>query len=144
MDTRPVKDDLGDVGPAIAWAGEIVDQAGLSKDVRFAVDVGLEEALANLIMHGKGEFDHGKGIVMSVTAGPEAAVVTITDRCAPFDVTEAAVEQHPTGFDVGGRGLRLLKAFVSELTYKTHEDHNELTLIFKPPEPFQIILAIED
>jgi anti-sigma regulatory factor (Ser/Thr protein kinase) len=128
MDSRPVKDDLGDVGPAIAWAGEIVDQAGLSKDVRFAVDVGLEEALANLIMHGQGA---DKAIVMSVDADPAGAVVTITDRCAPFDVTDAASEKHPSGFDVGGRGLRLLHAFVSELTYRALGDRNELTLRFK-------------
>lgn len=130
MDSRPVKDDLGDVGPAIAWAGEIVDQAGLSKDVRFAVDLGLEEALANLIMHGVVQAE-GKDIVMSVDAGPAEAVVTITDRCAPFDVTDAASERHPTGFDVGGRGLRLLHAFVTDLTYRALGDRNELTLTFK-------------
>lgn len=130
MDSRPVKDDLGDVGPAIAWAGEIVDQAGLSKDVRFAVDVGLEEALANLIMHGVVQADD-KGIVMSVDAGPEKAVVTITDRCAPFDVTDVAVEKHPSGLDIGGRGLRLLRAFVSDVTYAALGDRNVLTLIFK-------------
>lgn len=128
MDSRPVKDDLGDVGPAIAWAGEIVGQAGLSENVRFAVDLGLEEALANLIMHGRVQAA-GKDIVMSVAAGPEEAVVTITDRCAPFDVT--TVERNPTGFDIGGRGLRLLHAFVSELTYKALGDRNELTLRFK-------------
>jgi anti-sigma regulatory factor (Ser/Thr protein kinase) len=130
MDSRPIRDDLGDVGPAIAWAGKIVGRAGLSQDVRFAVDLGLEEALANLIMHGKGRPD-GKDIVMSVAAGPEEAVVTITDRCAPFDVTSAAAEKTPTGFDIGGRGLRLLHAFVSELTYKALGDRNELTLTFK-------------
>ncbi|HEY1414293.1 MAG TPA: ATP-binding protein [Caulobacteraceae bacterium] len=130
MDSRPVKDDLGDVGPAIAWAGEIVGQAGLSQDVRFAVDLGLEEALANLIMHGKGRSE-GKDIVMSVAAGPAEAVVTITDRCTPFDVTSATAEKTPSGFDIGGRGLRLLHAFVSELTYRALGDRNELTLTFK-------------
>ncbi|HEY1880809.1 MAG TPA: ATP-binding protein [Caulobacteraceae bacterium] len=130
MDSRPVKDDLGDVGPAIAWAGEIVGQAGLSLDVRFAVDLGLEEALANLIMHGQGRSE-GKDIVMSVAAGPGEAVVTITDRCAPFDVTSAPAEKAPSGFDIGGRGLRLLRAFVSELTYRALGDRNELILTFK-------------
>ena len=67
---------------------------------------------------------------MSVNAGPAEAVVTITDRCAPFDVTDAAAEKHPTGLDVGGRGLRLLRAFVSDLTYKAFGDRNELTLRF--------------
>ena len=130
MDSRAVKDDLRDVGPAIAWAGGIVDQAGLSQDVRFAVDVGLEEALANLIMHGEGQTSD-KGIVMSVDASPAEAVVTITDRCAPFDVTDITSEKHPAGFDVGGRGLRLLRAFVTDLTYRALGDRNELQLIFK-------------
>jgi hypothetical protein len=53
--SRTVRDDLGDVGPAIAWAGEFADQAGLAADARFAVDLSLEEALANLIMHGQAD-----------------------------------------------------------------------------------------
>ena len=128
MNSRPVKDDLGDVGPAIEWAGEFVDQAGLSPKVRFAVDLSLEEALANLIMHGKsGEGD--KAIVVSVVADDAGATVTISDRCAPFDVTEHQAAA-PDPMDIGGRGLKLLRSFAGELSYATRGDRNTLTMKF--------------
>jgi anti-sigma regulatory factor (Ser/Thr protein kinase) len=129
MISRPVKDDLGDVSPAIAWVGEALDAAGLSADVHFAVDLGLEEALANLILHGVAQAG-GKDIEICVSASSDEALVKITDRCAPFDVTEAANEAQPSGFDVGGRGLRLLRAAVSDLAYETADGRNTLTLRF--------------
>ena len=129
MLSRPVQDDLGDVGPAIAWVGDILDAAGLSPDIRFAVDLGLEEALANLIIHGVALVGD-KDIELSVTASSVEALVAITDRCAPFDVTDTANEPHPAEFDVGGRGLRLLRAAVSDLSYASADGRNTLTLRF--------------
>jgi anti-sigma regulatory factor (Ser/Thr protein kinase) len=129
MASRRVQDDLGDVGPAIAWVGEIADAAGLSPDIRFAIDLGLEEALANLIMHGVAP-GGDKGIEIAVTASPDEALVAITDRCAPFDVTDTANEPQPSEFDVGGRGLLLLRAAVSDLTYESVDGRNTLRLRF--------------
>jgi anti-sigma regulatory factor (Ser/Thr protein kinase) len=129
MTVRPVKDDLRDVARAIAWVGEILDAAGLHADIRFAVDLGLEEALANLIMHGVcpcGE----KDICVDVSASQEEALVIITDACEPFDVTDPANETEPEGWDPGGRGLRLLRAAVSDLAYATTDGRNVLTLRF--------------
>lgn len=129
MNSRPVRDDLADVGPAIEWAGQLVDQAKLSPDVRFAVDLGLEEALANLIMHGQSR-GRAKDIVVSVAAGGEEAVVTISDHCAPFDVTRRQAAEGNAGLTAGGRGLKLLHAFTGELTYDSKDDQNTLTMRF--------------
>jgi len=128
MNSRPVKDDLGDVGPAIEWVGGLVDQAGLSPDLRFAVDLSLEEALANLIMHGRSG-DRDKAIVISVAANGEGATVTISDRCTPFDVTEPRSEV-VSPMEIGGRGLKLLQSFAGELSYATCGDQNTLTMRF--------------
>jgi anti-sigma regulatory factor (Ser/Thr protein kinase) len=131
MKSRPVKDDLGDVGPAIEWAGRFVDKAGLSPDVRFAVDLSLEEALANLIMHGHCASDEGKDIVLAVATDASGATVTIQDRCAPFDVTAHHAEEDAAAAEgIGGRGLKLLRSFVSELSYATKGDQNTLTMRF--------------
>ena len=128
MNSRAVRDDLGDIGPAVAWAGGFVDRAGLSADVRFAVDLSLEEALANLIMHGQAR-GADKGIVVSVAGDGGGITIMIADRCAPFDVTADRAVEH-TGLSAGGRGLRLLKSFAPDLDYAAGDDGNLLTLRF--------------
>jgi anti-sigma regulatory factor (Ser/Thr protein kinase) len=129
VNSRAVRDDLADVGPAIEWAGAFVDRAGLSPEVRFAIDLSLEEALGNLIMHGQRQGPE-KDIVVSVVADTEGATITITDRCAPFDVTQRRPVGDETRLSVGGRGLRLLQAFAGELSYAAGADRNILTMRF--------------
>ena len=129
MNSRAVRDDLGDIGPAVAWAGEFVDRAGLSADVRFAVDLSLEEALANLIMHGQAR-GGDKAIVVSIASDASGITMTISDRCAPFDVTQHRAIEDQAGLAPGGRGLRLLHAFVAELDYAAGHNGNLLTLRF--------------
>jgi anti-sigma regulatory factor (Ser/Thr protein kinase) len=129
MNRRSVQDDLGDVGAAIEWAGGFVDAAGLSADVRFAVDLSLEEALANLIMHGRSETGD-KAIEVAVDADTAGATVTITDRCAPFDVTEVEAETNGAELRIGGRGLTLLRSFAGALNYVASPSGNTLTMTF--------------
>jgi anti-sigma regulatory factor (Ser/Thr protein kinase) len=128
VNSRAVRDDLGDVGPAIAWAGEFADRAGLSADVRFAIDLSLEEALANLIMHGQPR-GADKGIEVSIAGDADGITITIADRCAPFDVTthHAAPDAE---LSAGGRGLRLLRSFAPNLDYAADGDRNLLTMRF--------------
>ena len=130
--TRAVSNDLSDVGHAIEWAGDLVSGAGLSADVRFNIEVCLEEALANLILHGEAT-DGRKDIALAVSADETGASIVITDRCAPFDV-EHEIPSHDD-LQEGGRGLRLLRAFASELSYASKDDGNALTLRFRVTSP---------
>ena len=127
--SREVRDDLGDIGPAIAWVGGFIDQAGLSADVRFAIELSLEEALANLIIHGRCA-NVDKAIVVSVAADAEGATIIITDRCVPFDATTHRGKVDETGLKPGGRGLLLLQTFAGELDYSAGSDGNTLTMRF--------------
>jgi anti-sigma regulatory factor (Ser/Thr protein kinase) len=138
VDSRAVRNDLGDVGPAIEWVGAFVNQAGLSADVRFAIELSLEEALANLIMHGKCA-DSDKAIVVSVAADSGGATITITDRCAPFDATTHRSLEDESGLKPGGRGLLLLQSFAGDLSYAANSAGNTLTMRF----PAQRALAAQ-
>jgi anti-sigma regulatory factor (Ser/Thr protein kinase) len=129
VNSRVVRDDLGDIGPAIAWAGEFADRAGLSADVRFAIDLSLEEALANLILHGRAR-GADKGIEVSVAGDANGITIIIADRCAPFDVTTHQIVENEDAFSAGGRGLRLLRSFAPNLEYAAGGDRNLLTMRF--------------
>jgi serine/threonine-protein kinase RsbW len=131
MPRRPVADDLGDVRGATAWVGQQVAGAEIAEEIRFNIEVCVEEALANLIEHGRPAQD-AKDIAIAVAADPEGATILVTDRCVPFDTAEAPSPEPPTLADMhpGGQGLRLIRAFASELTYRTAEGRNELTMRF--------------
>jgi anti-sigma regulatory factor (Ser/Thr protein kinase) len=138
LNSREVRDDLGDIGPAIQWVGGFIDEAGLSADVRFAIDLSLEEALANLIMHGRCA-GADKAIVVSVAADADGATITITDHCAPFDPTTHRGSVDETGLKAGGRGLLLMQSFAGDLDYSTISEGNVLTMRF----PAQKVLAAQ-
>jgi serine/threonine-protein kinase RsbW len=132
MHRRPVADDLSDVAGATAWVGRQVAQADLAEDVRFNIEVCVEEALANLIEHGRTAQDD-KDIAIAVAVDPDGATILVTDRCVPFDAAEAPSPAPPSAGDMhaGGQGLRLMRAFASELTYRTSAGRNELTMRFR-------------
>jgi anti-sigma regulatory factor (Ser/Thr protein kinase) len=132
MRCRPVADDLSDVRGATAWVGQQVVEAEVAEEVRFNIEVCVEEALANLIEHGRPARD-AKDISIAVAADPEGATILVTDRCVPFDAAEAPAPERPSLDDMhsGGQGLRLIRAFASELTYRTAEGGNELTMRFR-------------
>src|ERR1700759_4179451 len=101
--TRSVSDNLAEVDAAVKWADAIARAAGLPKSVCDDLQVCLEEALANLVMHGRAAGD--KRIALELTPGAGECVARISDRCAPFDAAAAPLPQmdldHP-----GGAGLR--------------------------------------
>jgi len=131
MPTRKVAADLADVGPAIAWADNQLLEAGVAEDVRLDVQVCVEEALANLILHGVAPSDD-KRIGIAVSVDGSQASVRITDACTPFDPTSGTLPAAPTLNDalLGGHGLRLIRRLTQRLTYASDGTTNELTLVF--------------
>lgn len=134
MRRRSVADDLSDVRGATAWVGQLVAEAELAEEVRFDIEVCVEEALANLIEHGR-PAESAKDIAIAVEANRNEAMILVTDRCVPFDVAAAPSPEPPGPGDMraGGQGLRLMRAFANELTYRTQAGRNELTMRFRSP-----------
>lgn len=128
MHRRSVNDHLSDVGGAVAWGDDIAARAGLAERVRHDLQVCLEEALANIIMHGRAVGP--KDILIELSADAHAVEARISDNCEPFDVAEAPLPE-PSAERVGGAGLRLLRAFASELAYESRERRNFLTLTLR-------------
>ncbi len=133
MHRREIDDSLSAVRPAAEWVDAVTIAAGLADDVRNDLQVCLEEALANLIMHGKTR-SSAKDMVVEIEASPDAATLTISDRCTPFDVTENASASTGGQPRVGGYGLKLMRALASELTYRSECDRNELRMTFRAPD----------
>ena len=73
MDRRDVQEDLADVDRVVGWADELAAAQGLDDQVRYAIQVCLEEGLANLIVHGQAINGAHKAIAVKFESTPPGA-----------------------------------------------------------------------
>lgn len=142
---RAVADSLNAVRPAAEWVDSVIADAALTEDMRHDLHVCLEEALANLILHGKAR-DREKDIRVEVEIGAESVALVIRDRCVPFDVTdETLLASRAKGeTNIGGHGVRLMRALATGLAYSSTPDGNELRITFSSRRPLEMTDADTD
>jgi serine/threonine-protein kinase RsbW len=104
----------------------------LSDDISLAIQVCLEEAIANIIMYGGAE-DERIEISVELNSAAGILVVQIEDTGQEFDPTQAAsptVTHSLADAKPGNVGIHLMRSFSDEMTYLRHSDRNHLTLRF--------------
>ena len=114
-----------------AWASE----HGLAEQTRFALHLCMEEALANVVLHGyKNEPGHPILVGCSIADGWVA--FTIEDQAPPFEPVDpglAKQAEQPEDIEQmepGGNGIRLLHRFAGSLEYERLPHGNRLTIGF--------------
>jgi serine/threonine-protein kinase RsbW len=124
--------ELGRVGP---WAETLADKHHLGREILYAVQLCMEEALANVIMHGyRNEPGHPILIRSSIADG--WLYFAIQDEAPPFapDALEAATNgRKPANLESiqpGGNGIRLMRRFAGSMEYEVLPIGNRLTLGF--------------
>ena len=113
------------------WVDEIAAALHLEAAAEFALRLCLEEATANVVMHGAPDDDDPGFVALHVTPGPEALEVTLEDRCGAFDPLTVASPTLPTSLDdaqVGGLGIHLMRQYARSISYDRIGEVNRLTL----------------
>lgn len=100
----------------------------LPTDLAFALRLCLEEALANIVMHGG--MERGAAISASLAEEPGLLTLKISDDGASFDPVTA---ESPKEAVIGGNGLILLRRYSSTMSYEREDGRNHLTLTFTWP-----------
>ena len=96
------------------------------KDV-FGVRLALEEALVNAIKHGNG-MDPNKQVHITCKVDEEQARITIKDEGPGFDLVDVPDPTSDENIEKpGGRGIMLMKAFMSEVSYS--DSGNQVILV---------------
>jgi serine/threonine-protein kinase RsbW len=96
----------------------------------FAVQLSLEEAVANIIMHG------GAGdlaIAIELERNGATLVARIEDTGCEFDPTQfppLSMAKSVEDAKVGDYGIHLMRCFASDMHYERQEGRNRLTLRF--------------
>ena len=110
--------------------GRFADQHGLASQVRFCVNLALEEIVTNAIQHGsKGRDD--RLITVEVAVGPTELTARVEDDAPPFDplqlpppdVTAPLDQRQP-----GGLGIHLSRKLLDGLHYSRVDGKNRLEL----------------
>ena len=121
------------------WIDALADHYGLSEETRFAMQLCVEEALANVVMHGyRNEPGHLIVIRSLVSAGN--LLLVIEDQARAFAPVEPASPGDATkpisleSIEPGGNGIRLLYRFAGSLAYERLPDGNRLTIGFPLPK----------
>jgi serine/threonine-protein kinase RsbW len=122
------------------WIEVVADRLGLGEEDRFAINLCVEEALANIVLHGY-RSEPGHPIVIRSFVSARSLCITIDDEAPPFSPIEShsqltRSETKPVSLESitpGGNGIRLLHRFAGSLSYERLSDGNRLTLGFPVP-----------
>ena len=126
-----LRNDLAELERLAGWI-EGWAQQGVSPDVSFAIQLCLEEAIANVIMYGAARDDRLE-IAVELERNGSTLVARIEDTGRQFDPTQVPPPTVATSLEeakVGDLGIHLLRSFASGMDYERRDGRNRLTLRF--------------
>src|SRR6266700_462174 len=135
-----LRNDVAELQRLAGWLERLAQQ-GMSSDVSFAVQLCLEEAVANIIMYGAARGDRLE-IAVELERNGGTLVARMEDNGRQFDPTRAPPPAVATSLEqakVGDLGIHLMRSFASGMDYERRNGRNRLTLRFvesapSPPE----------
>ena len=131
LDRLELDSRLSELSRVQPWADALADRYGLAEDAHFAVNLCLEEALANVVLHGY-QNEPGHPIVIQTSVSSGSLFFAIEDKAPPFAPVDPG-EAQPLDLDTmqpGGNGIRLIHRFAGSIAYERLPHGNRLTIGF--------------
>jgi anti-sigma regulatory factor (Ser/Thr protein kinase) len=133
--TRSFRVTPDEIAAADTWIEEVGRRWGLPEQIAFGARVCVAEIAANVLEHGAAQ---AEPVQLSVTLRRRdtGLDVEITDSGRPFDPTtvpQSPLSETIEAAPIGGMGLRLVRSYASELSYRHDGIRNHLTLHFPAP-----------
>jgi anti-sigma regulatory factor (Ser/Thr protein kinase) len=123
--------DLAELARLAGWI-EGWAQQGISPDLSFALQLCLEETVANIIMYGCAKDDRLE-IAVELERNGGTLVARIEDTGRSFDPTRVPPPSFARSLaeaKVGGLGIHLMRSFATGIHYECRDGRNRLTLRF--------------
>src|SRR5258708_9727789 len=127
-----LRSDLAELKRLAGWIKAQAQQE-LSADTSFAIQLCLEEAVANIIMHGGGAKDDRLRIAIELERNAGTLVASIEDSGREFDPTQfpsPSVAKPLEAAKIGELGIHLIPSFAGDLPDKRRHDPTPLTHLF--------------
>jgi len=131
--SKNIKNDLSELTALVIDVHAFLDPFELPPKSVYALDLGLEEMLTNIVKYG---YDDKKEhlITVAINTDNRTLVLTLTDDGHEFDPlsaikpdTEKSVPERP----VGGVGIHLTRSMVDDMRYRRENNKNILEMIIK-------------
>lgn len=131
-----LRNDLAELERLAGWIQGWSDEGVVSSDVSFAVQLCLEEAVANVIMYGGPRSDPLE-IAVEVERTDGNLIAVVEDNGRQFDPTRVRPPPIATSLEearIGDVGIRLMRSFADDMRYERRDGRNRLTLRFAEPQ----------
>ncbi|MBK7405004.1 MAG: ATP-binding protein [Phycisphaerales bacterium] len=112
---------------------EAAEELGYSRSARFALRLALEEAITNAFKHGHRSLPDSTPVEIEYAVGPERIRVAVQDQgpgFRPESVPDPTLDENLE--TPGGRGLVLMRAYMSRIAF--NESGNRVELELRRPE----------
>lgn len=138
--------DSSEIGRALEWLEAQAEQAGLPMRAMFALNLALDETLANIVMHGfktdpSKQRDPQTGApAVQVICHQDAVLfhLEVRDNGIAFDPTQQASQELASSLEeatLGGHGLRLMRHFLQGIEYRREHGWNVLHMSVRREDP---------
>jgi len=127
-----LRNDASELPRMTEWIVGASKAAGISDKTSFALQLCLEEAVANIMEHSRGDAG-ARQIVASIVREASDIVLTVDDDGAAFDPTQLSAADRGHTLDdtpVGGLGIPLMRKFANDIKYRRKDGGNQLRLTF--------------
>jgi serine/threonine-protein kinase RsbW len=114
-----------------AFIASVCAAEDLPEPTSLALQMAVDEACANIILHGYGNRDPGS-IIISMNVVADRAVIEITDfgdAFEPFETAENNIEAGIAPYPEAGFGLNVIYDVCDEVDYEASDEGNRLTLV---------------
>ena len=116
------------------WVDAITAALHLESSTEYGLRLCLEEAAANVVMHGIPGSDGGGAdfVMLRIEPKAETLCVTVEDRCGAFNPLDVPTPERPTSLEdtpIGGLGIHLMRQYVRSMSYERVGDINRLTVV---------------
>ena len=116
-----------------AWVSRFAREHGLAREHAHGLDLAVAEALTNIMSYAYR--DHAQhDIFVEMRAQRGEISVQIEDDGVPFNPLELPVDAEARSLEEaqpGGRGIPLMRSFMSKLNYLRRDDRNVLTMALR-------------
>lgn len=133
--THALRGGLPELPALMSWLQTLAESGNWPAPLAFALELCVEEAVANTIMHGSPT--GAPEVIVSIREQDATVEVRIEDDGSPFDPTVAPPPREATTLEevgIGGLGVHLMKKFSQSMQYARADGRNRLTLVFARPD----------
>ena len=126
-----LRNDLAELRRLAGWIGGWAHD--VSPGILFAIQLCVEEAVANIIMYGNTKDEPLEIAVELERTDDRTLVARVEDTGRQFDPSQVPPPTLATSLTeakVGNLGIHLMRSFASGMHYQRRDDRNRLTLRF--------------